>query len=344
MSDSSKSKLIGGTFAYPKLPKKHLCSEYDFLCKKNLFMANARSVLIAILKIKGISKIWLPSFCCSSVVKALLNDFIVKFYPIDYNLKVIKTEWLHSLDSVSAFVHINYFGFTETTLFEEIINSGVFIVEDASQSLLSFPRSSLSHITIFSPRKFVGVPDGGISIINRNINFRMPKLKEIPHSWLIDAVEMLIQRREFDELGGPKTWYDLFNKTKETIPIGNYKMSSLTYSLLREGFDYDEISIKRVKNYNYLFEQLSDLAIFGPPTEGQVPLGFPIRCINRDKVKLALYEKNIFPPIHWIIKNHIPDDFIHSHRLSNHILTIPCDQRYDEDDMKRIVNIIKKNL
>jgi len=55
-----------------------------------------------------------------------------------------------------------------------------------------------------------------------------------------------------------------------------------------------------------------------------------------------LFDDNIYPPIHWNIDNIVPDEFEESHVLSHHIMTLPCDQRYGKNDMKRMAEIVLK--
>jgi len=72
-----------------------------------------------------------------------------------------------------------------------------------------------------------------------------------------------------------------------------------------------------------------------------VPLGFPVEVANRDAVLTRLYAERIFPPVHWRIAGHVPDAFAECHRRSNSIMTLLCDQRYDEADMARMVECFK---
>jgi hypothetical protein len=65
-----------------------------------------------------------------------------------------------------------------------------------------------------------------------------------------------------------------------------------------------------------------------------VPLGFPVRLKNRDQVQQNLFKHKIYPPVHWPIKDVVPETFIESHLLSDQILTLVCDQRYDFDEME----------
>ena len=115
-------------------------------------------------------------------------------------------------------------------------------------------------------------------------------------------------------------------------------MSDLSTLLLKYAFDYDEIKRKRQENYRILNQKLSKLAIFPYEDENIVPIGYPITLDNRDQVRQVLFTKKIYPPIHWDIKGIVPDTFHESHQLSQSIMTLPCDQRYNEEDMNFIAD------
>jgi dTDP-4-amino-4,6-dideoxygalactose transaminase len=119
-------------------------------------------------------------------------------------------------------------------------------------------------------------------------------------------------------------------------------MSELSETLLETAFDYQTIAQTRRANYANLADKLADIALYKYLDDNTVPLGFPIKVHNRDEVRRALFDQQIYPPIHWEISDCIPGNFVTSHELSSHIMTIPCDQRYDLDDMARIADLIKK--
>jgi hypothetical protein len=82
---------------------------------------------------------------------------------------------------------------------------------------------------------------------------------------------------------------------------------------------------------------LGEFALFPELTNDVVPLGFPVRFANRDQVRSALFASQIYPAIHWPVKDVVPETFTGSHLLARQILTIPCDQRYDQDTIDRLI-------
>ena len=90
--------------------------------------------------------------------------------------------------------------------------------------------------------------------------------------------------------------------------------------VLREG-------LKRLPHVKELMEQIEDV----------VPLFIPIYVNNRDEVRRAMFDAGIFCPVHW--PNQQTD---HAQALAQHELSLIIDQRYDEADMNRIVEIVEK--
>lgn len=56
-----------------------------------------------------------------------------------------------------------------------------------------------------------------------------------------------------------------------------------------------------------------------------------------------LFSHEIYPPIHWAIDGVVPYEFKGSHELSSKIMTLPCDARYDIEDMERMVAVLTDN-
>ncbi len=121
-------------------------------------------------------------------------------------------------------------------------------------------------------------------------------------------------------------------------------MSELSEVLLEKAFDYEAITRSRRGNYSHLAEQFREYALFKELDDGTVPLGFPIRVKNRDRVRQILFDHQVYPPIHWQIDQCTPARFTASHELSRQIMTVPCDQRLDGDDIIRIAEVLREAL
>ena len=135
----------------------------------------------------------------------------------------------------------------------------------------------------------------------------------------------------------------MFQSAEANGPMEPCRMSDLSAAILRI-VDWATIKKSRRRNYEYLLSELGKLAIFPNLPRDVVPLGFPIRVRNRDRVRRSLFNERIYPAVHWEIVDLVPAEFISSHRLAREIMTLPSDQRYGRDDMKRMVAKLKQYI
>lgn len=340
-----KPQIIGGMFGLCPLFSK-TNNKPPFIDEQSILLTNASSAIFLVIKSLNPNQVWLPSYLCDSLTKAVNKaQGNIVFYDVNSNLEITNWGWLEKIKNNDLVILINYFGLgINSSLVNAIKSKKGLILEDASQALLSQNIDQNSDFVIFSPRKFLGIPDGGILNCNYQLNFKQIELETPPRDWWLKSLSVTILRREFDIYGGERYWYKLFQETESDYPIGYYRMSELSQILLESSFNYQEIAEKRVKNYQILQENLGDIALFPQLSPEVIPLGFPIKVKNRDSLRQLLFSKEIYPPIHWLIQDCVPEKFTDSHRLSREIMTLPCDQRYNEDDMKKIANLIFNSL
>jgi dTDP-4-amino-4,6-dideoxygalactose transaminase len=268
-----------------------------------------------------------------------------RFYEVNYNLAVASLDWLEDVCCGDVVVLIDYFGFAaDSACAAPAKEQGAWILEDKCQALLSESTDQFSDFVLFSPRKYLGVPDGGILSMRSREAMDDIKLGIAPADWWLKALRTVILRRESDMHGGNRSWFRLYQETESQSPIGAYAMSELSKILLMHCIDYRGIASRRIANYRELARVLSAVALFPKLPPGVVPLGFPIRVAKRDALRKALFEQQIYPPVHWPIEGLVPDSYQDSHRLAKSIMTLPCDQRYGTQDMQRMADLVWSGL
>lgn len=314
-----------------------------FLNGESMFLANARSCIALLVKLLNPPRVWIPSYLCSVVIRSVERVAAVKFYEVNYDLAFPSLEWLDTVQPNDLVVLVDYFGFPcDRLCIKGAKEQGAWVLEDACQALLSKDVGRFSDFVVYSPVKFMGVPDGGILSCNREVGCDTVRLENPPVAWWLKAFSASVLRREFDVHGGTRRWFQLFRDTEAEAPVGLYAMSELSRILLQNSVDYSTISRKRAENYEMLASELRELAVFPFLSQGVVPLGFPIRVKNRDRLRQALFDHEIYPPIHWLIEGVVPQEFGDSHRLASEIMTLPCDQRYGRDDMERMLEVVMR--
>lgn len=340
-----QQRIIGGMFGLDEIANpKH--STPPFLNGNAVFMANARSGIVLLLELLSPAQVWMPSFFCGPVLNVVRERMTgVRLYEVGYDLSLPSFEWLDSVQPNDLVVLVDYFGFPPVPQYMyRIRERGAWIVEDACQALLTEEVGGLSDFVLFSPRKFLGVPEGGILLVNHEIPTATISLESPQAEWWLKAFSAAVLRREFDRNGGDRRWFKLFQEAEVESPVGPYAMSEFSRMLLQCNFDYAMIAEKRVRNYEQLARELGEFALFPALPVGVVPLGFPIRIKERDRVRQVLFDNWIYPPVHWPIQGVVPEEFRESHRLASEIMTLPCDQRYNSRDMKRIIRCVSEAM
>ena len=345
ISVERRPRIVGGTFGLPDSRHSVPVTAPPFVRPDDLLLVNARSALLVLLQQLRPQSVWLPSFLCPVLVAVVSSRAEVRWYDVGDDLSPGPSEWIDQVTEGDFVVSIDYFGFRTGIAYRGGLRQrGAVIVEDACQALLTDGVGEDADFVLFSPRKYVGVPDGGVlsaRSFGRGSEFTVSDFSPPPAAWWQTALSASTQRAEFDEHGGNNHWFELFQQSEDATPAGRYAMSDLTRRLLGT-IDYTEIATRRRENYDVLLTHLPEFALLPDLEPGVVPLGFPVRVSNRADILEHLYSHDIFPPVHWRIDGVVPTRFAASHMLAKEILTLPCDQRYDVDTMLRMARLFRE--
>lgn len=336
---SSSRGVIGGLFGLEPVSLTKGDQPSPFAGSFVDYFLSARCAFYAVCQSVKPRIAWLPSYLCSAVLDPFRSLGIpVRYYDAGPNLRSGRHGWIADVHPGDLVLVIHYFGFANTTLpADQLKLRGAVIIEDASQGLFIKQQYPESICIVYSPRKFFGVPDGGVLATSRMDAIRRQPLEPPPTEWWKAAFAMTQMRREFDLVGGENRWFSLFRHVEKTFPVGPYCSSDLARMLIETGTDYGSMRTARRENYLALAARLNEFALFPVLGNDIVPLGFPV-CVDaaqRDAVLKCLYNEKIYPPVHWRIDGIVPEEHHESHFLSRRILTLLCDQRYTSSDMTR---------
>jgi hypothetical protein len=342
----SGSSIMGGMFGLEIGTRGDSASAVapsQILAGQHLRLVTARSAFTLLARTLRPAAVWLPSYLCGVVLDAFVaSDTRVNFYAVSEDLKISDDAWLKKVQPGDMVVFIDYFGFNEWEhVGKQSKERGAWVVEDACQAMLNTRFNKNADYVIASPRKFFGVPDGGILLAQNGATLPSGNLPPPPPEWWLNALKASQLRAEFDRHGGDRQWFELFRKTDPHGPMEPGRMSELSSLLLDHAIDYGGIAASRRRNFSRLAVALPEFALFRELSDDVVPLGFPVRVRERDRVRQGLFDREIYPPVHWPIQNIVPKEFQSSHRLAQEILMLPCDQRYDTEDMDRLAREFK---
>jgi hypothetical protein len=310
-------KAIGGYF---ELELNHGKEYHHNAIKLNL----GRTAFEYVLRAKNVKKIFLPYYNCDVMLNPVIRMGIPhEFYHIDENLEPVFD--FVSLKESDYFLYINYFGLKDHTVkrLSSLIRN---LIIDNSQAFFSKPIPGID--TLYSPRKFFGVPDGGYLYTNK----RLDHILEQDIS--CDRMDHLLIRIDKSAEDGYK--YFLQNNTKLiNQPIKT--MSKLTQSLLGN-IDYKKVMAKRKVNFMFLHDTLHNKNEFKIDIPGlNSPMVYPFLCTNGTNLKTKLIDKKIFVATYWKnVLNTVDADSSETY-LTENLVHLPVDQRYNTDVLKKIL-------
>lgn len=336
---------MGGMFGLPEELDCAANKTLPFSLDNSACLANGRCALVLLIELLKPRHVWLPAYLCPSIIAAVRKTGVpFSYFAMDYDLRVAPGA-LSKAGPGDLVDMIDYFGFpADREIMKQVREAGAWLLEDACQAMLTSGVGSNADFTLFTPRKFVGIPDAGILISNRqDIDLGSVRLEPPPTHWWMLTLSAAVLRREFDHYGGDRRWFKQYQALEEDMPMGRYAMSDMSRMLLASAFDYAAISRKRVENYEILAKELSHIALYPALPRGVVPLGFPVRLANRDEILHKLYSQDIYPPVHWPFPGILPREFTESYRLQGNIMMLPCDQRCGPEDMHRMIGLLRQS-
>ncbi|KVU36015.1 hypothetical protein WK68_18675 [Burkholderia ubonensis] len=255
------------------------------------------------------------------------TDVQMRFYGIDENLEPI----LSGLGTGDATLYfVNLFGLKSAFAARLPANS----IVDNVHAFFNPPVHGLH--TLYSARKFFGVPDGAYLYTDL-------VLEEPPAYVAWEESAYLLQRLD---VGAP-AGYAGFQRSEQALSRSDVRgMSALSQALLG-GLNYEAFARRRRENFEYLHarlgvaNELTALIDQALSDTNFVPLCYPHLCADGERVRDLLVSEGIFVPRYWA---NISDD-LHATPFEQHLATnclhLPIDHRYGRADMDEIVARMK---
>lgn len=303
---------------------------------------SGRTAIETVLKeIVGARKAALPSYCCYSIIQPFKDAGIeVEFYPV-YFEKRLKIEVDISENTDIIFL-CNYFGFTISM--PDLSGFQGVIIEDITHSLFSEnPYHPQSHYLVASLRKWEPINCGGYccSTVNGRIQYE-PTISPPFEYVRLKTAAMELKKEYLLDFDTKKKlrFLSMFEESNRWLEE-NY--SGLSIDSWSEAYlstvDIEAQRQIRRRNAKVLYENLNDKIQFVFSLEDMdCPLFVPVLLHHRTDIRKVLTSNQIYCPVHWPR----PDGCVSN--LYDHELSLICDQRYDEEDMERLVSVLKPLL
>lgn len=285
---------------------------------------SGRNALCYLIRGRKIKRIWLPKLLCSAISDTCKEENVeILYYSIDKQLRPVLPQ---SLEGDWLYL-INYYGQYSVEEIRHLSRIYKNIIVDNVQAFYTKPIEGLD--TIYTCRKFFGVPDGGYLYTDCTL----PKILQKDESY--DRLTFLAGRLE----RSANEFYSAYRENEKRIDkLPLRKMSIVTQNMLR-GIDYEQIKKDRERNFSYLHEHLRSIN----QLELCLPEGsymYPLLVRDGAEIRKKLQEEKIYIPTLWPnVMDSLKQGEI-EYILAENILPLPCDQRYGTIEMDYLVKKI----
>lgn len=318
-------EAIGGYFEL-ELPDRRI-----FPHDEGILLNSGRNALEYALRALGdVNRLFIPFYICDVVLEPL-DKLGVPYilYHINHNLEL---EELPTLQKGEYLLYTNYFGIKDEYVKKLANHYGSQLIVDNVQAWFSKPLQNAS--TIYSPRKYVGVPDGGVAYCPKSIDE-----DSFEQDLSFDRCSHLLKRIDLDLSDG---YVDFKEISRQLVGQPVKRMSELTRRLL-SSIDFEEVKNRRRKNFEYLHEHLKDTNLFEVPSMDTFacPMVYPY-LVDDATLRQRLITNNVFVATYWPNVIEWVKEGELERELAEKLLPLPIDQRYGENEMQVICEIVSR--
>lgn len=273
--------------------------------------------------------IHVPYYTCEVVlepIKRLGIDY--HFYHINSDLE---TDSFPLINEDEKLIINNYFGIKDGYINKVLKQYGDKVIVDNAQAFYHTVNSP--NKAFYSPRKLFGVPDGGYAITPDILDM------DLPLDYSTERTSHLLRRLD----AGAEDGYTEFKKNDSSISVEPLKsMSHLTRSLLNS-IDYARVKRIRRKNFETLHTELAKFNKLHIPDQDsfECPMIYPF-LTDDDELRTKLIKSKIFVATYWPNIFDWCEKSAVEYQLAERLIPLPIDQRYNEEDMNRILTIISQ--
>ena len=306
---------------------------------------SGRDALRAFARLAGRKRVLMPALCCSSMVLPFRQSgWEVAFYRLKPDLSADETDVSDKLRNDDVLLYMRYFGIRPFTgaFLEGLRSSGcnILFLEDRTHDIWAerIGTGFRPDAVAASLRKWAALPEGGM--LRTGLGTYPAETDTCYGDLRREAME---KKSRYLEAGDEKLNMDArekYGSAEQLLDISAepVRMASQYETLLR-GLNFTAILEARRRNLCRLLARLAPLFEDGtaqlmtdaPENSG---LYLPILINNRDGVQQELIRRRFYcPAAIWPEPPEAAGVCPVSHFVTEHMLSILCDQRYTEADM-----------
>jgi hypothetical protein len=287
---------------------------------------SARNCLLYVLLARRPDRLHLPAYLCDSMLEPLRQAAVEPvFYNVGADLEIAAEPALGGSDCL---LYVNYFGVKNDYCRRLAARYGPALIVDDSQAFFAPPLACMA--TLYSPRKFFGVADGGYLYADASLDTALER--DVSY----DSLRHLAGRVDL----GASAFYAEFCASERRLggrPLR--RMSALTEALLN-GIDYEHARRTRRRNFRHLHAALgaaNRLRIDADGIDG--PMVYPFLSSD-PALRQRLIARKVYVATYWKEVLHSAQASAWEKELVEHLVPLPIDQRYGEAEMQFIVDLV----
>ena len=265
----------------------------------------------------GVIRIHVPYYTCPVVWDALKAEGCkLEFYEIGQDFKP------RNIFAKQDFVlYTNYFGCCGGIVDELAVDYPNLIV-DCAQAYYVRPKG---RACFSSPRKFFGVPDGGVAY---GVDFK-------PHGgeYTLDDSRDRMAHLHLRKNGEVEKGYVAFRNAEASLDGAEIMCMSQETRHMLVHIDKERYADIRMSNFAFLENVLHTEFRFHRSSD-DVPMVYPYITGN-PRLRSSLIQEKIYVASYWPGVDNCGN-------LQERILPLPIDQRYDKKDMARIAEVVTR--
>lgn len=319
------------------------------------FLRSGRDALRFIAKALSPEKktVFMPALCCSCMPEPFLDEnYEIIYYKLTADFKVNVEDVLSKLKPNSIFLFMNYFAIPSLNKsdLEKIarFQNSVTTVEDITHDFLKRRIETYdADITVCSIRKWFAIPDGGVLFSKVNL----PEITIEKDAFFANKRISAMKRKSMYLLNGKIEEKDQFraelaeaNQYIDTVKnVGAMAVESMDFI---KYIDLDYMYKTRLKHCKYLYGKLSGLngmRLIGKASV-ESTLYFPILVGEQNNVQKKLAKNGVYAPVIWPLPKSAEGICKIADIVSKHMLGIPCDHRYTDEEILKVAHIIQEVL
>lgn len=319
-------KAIGGYFELADHEEGCVFPHQD-----GILLNTGRNALEYILRSIGeVKHIYLPYYTCEVVLEPIEKLHIpFTYYHINHQFEIVDD--LQPKDDEYIIAN-NYFGIKDAYIRQLAERYGDHLIVDCAQAFFAKPITGIK--AFYSTRKYVGVADGGVAYLGNLPNDRV-EVNEIERSDEHDS--HLLKRKQFGAEAGFAD-YQANEKKLDNQPI---RLMAVNTKWILDHIDYNKVIARRRENFQYLHEVLAAKNQLRLPALDSFlcPMVYPFMMNKERNLRKELIDNKVFVAKYWPNVEQM-DGFEVDSGLATNIIPLPIDQRYGNEDMDRIIEMI----